>query len=1188
VLLLLLAAGGGAAAWYWWLHRAVDWNEVLTTHNRAVGLMDQFNYQEAVSAFEKVVKLAPDWLPARINLGIALLNRGSDDPEALKKTQEVFEEVLRRDPDNPYGHFCLGILNVNAQNSKIAADHFQAVLHKDPNDCYSWYWLGKVSDDPDFQAECYTKALKLQPALNAAVYGMAQLLLRQGKQQEAKDLIDKFKKFDTTGTGIQALVKYTNMGTYAEVIGRRAEMGPPVIGRLPLFGPHEVKVDLAPGASWARAADFGNDTLGKLRTRLRRRFGAALAVFDFNRDGKPDLFLVGAVVEKGHVRDLLLRNDGNGHFTDVTAAAGLAAPHPTLGCAAADWNNDGTLDLVLTGAGSQKLYRNKGDGTFEDVTAKAGLDKLKSVCLGAQWVDLDQDADLDLLIAEFAPTPEAALKALDGDAAAGGLAVYLNTGEAPVARPDMQPPPLSGTFERVTNLGALHGTAGRVTSAAVSDLDGDGDVDVVVFTDASVPAVAVNDRLLHFRRQTFSDALAPAQKWNGAVVLHADHNDRSDLLLLPAGQPPRLLLNRHQPGVDPADQWFESGPITSPPLLQAVVTDIDLDGRADVVGLSAEGLPVLLRNEGGKLAAVREAFAPPDDLPKDLVALAVGDFAGHHRPDLVAWSESKGLLLFENLGNGSHGLWVDPVGRNLVSKFGNQLRCNNDGIGVKLAAQRGEHWAGQENTTLNAGLGQSRQPVLLGLREAMSADVVRLRWPDGAWQGELDVRADIVMRIPQDNRKPTSCPVLFTWDGQRFVFVTDFLGAGSVGELGPDGSCRPPRPEESIKIEPHQLAPRDGRLTLEFAEPMDEVTHLDRIQLIAIDHPAGVKVYPDERFATAGPGLTQDLIAFDKEIFPVTARDHRGHDLTEALRRWDRITADGFARRSWQGFAEEHFVDLDFADRLAQVKPGERLFLCLAGWTDYATPASIWAAHQAGIAMKPPVLERQKEDGRWETVREAGFPAGLPRMMLLDVTGKLTGPCCRLRLRTNLNVYWDQIFVAAGCRTVVPGAKEGLRATVLEVSAAALESCGIMQEFSPDGREPTLYDHDRYDRTPVAPPAGKRTRFGDVTELLREKDDCFVVFGPGDKVTAHFDAGRLPPLPAGWVRSYVLRTWGYCKDSSPFTAHGATIEPLPFAAMSNYPPGPDEHYPSDAMHQDYLQRYQTREVSSPAAPGRRR
>jgi hypothetical protein len=190
-------------------------------------------------------------------------------------------------------------------------------------------------------------------------------------------------------------------------------------------------------------------------------------------------------------------------------------------------------------------------------------------------------------------------------------------------------------------------------------------------------------------------------------------------------------------------------------------------------------------------------------------------------------------------------------------------------------------------------------------------------------------------------------------------------------------------------------------------------------------------------------------------------------------------------------------------------------------------------------------------------------------MMLLDVSGKLVGPHCLLRLRTNLHVFWDQAFVAAGCRVVQPGA-------LLEVSSATLEPCGVMQEYSPDGRQPTLYDPDRCATVPTTPPAGKRTRFGDVTELLKDKDDRFVVFGPGDGLTVRFDASRLPPLPAGWRRSFVLRTWGYCKDSSPFTATGATIEPLPFAAMRNYPPAAGEHYPQDALHADYLRRFQTR------------
>jgi len=268
--------------------------------------------------------------------------------------------------------------------------------------------------------------------------------------------------------------------------------------------------------------------------------------------------------------------------------------------------------------------------------------------------------------------------------------------------------------------------------------------------------------------------------------------------------------------------------------------------------------------------------------------------------------------------------------------------------------------------------------------------------------------------------------------------------------------------------------------------------------------------------------------------------------------------------------------------------------LCLAGWTDYPYPESIYAAEQAGVAMLPPVLERQGDDGKWAKIADAGFPAGLPRMMLLDVTGKLTGTNCRLRLRTNLQIYWDQIFVAVRCHSVVSDKgpsigqtpPETVRATVLDVGDAKLEACGLLKEFSPDGKPPTQFDHDRTENTPLVGMSGNLTRYGDVTELLRQRDDRFVIFGANDMLTVQFDARKLPPLPNGWQRSFVLRTWGYCKDTSPFTAHSATIGPLPFQAMSTYPYGANERYPDDPVHRDYLRQYNTRSVRAVVFPQR--
>jgi hypothetical protein len=690
-----------------------------------------------------------------------------------------------------------------------------------------------------------------------------------------------------------------------------------------------------------------------------------------------------------------------------------------------------------------------------------------------------------------------------------------------------------------------------------------------------------------------------------------NRDNRSDLLFVGPGQDPLLLVN--QPGDNPRnpEKWFQPGLIKSPPLLQALTVDLDLDGWPDVIGLSEKRVPVLLHNKGGKLVHVPDGLGSDAAWPKDLVGLAVADFSGHNLSDVMVWSETKGLQLHVNQGNGNHALRLTLYGhRRLKSTSGRKERCNADGLGVKVVAQAADLWTGLEHTTAAAGLGQSRQPVVLGLGRHTEADVVRLSWTDSTLQAELNVPTGMVARIEQEQRRTGSCPLLFTWDGERYTFVTDFLGAGSVGETQPDGSHRPPRGEESVKIEPHQLKPQNGEYVLKIAEPMDEITYLDRLQLVALDHPANVVVYPDERFTSTQSPPSQQLLAFRKKdrIFPEKARDHRGRDVTQTLRKWDRQTVDGFAHRSWVGFAEEHWVEMDFGKQLAKFGPKDRLFLYLAGWTDYPYPDSIWAADQAGVAMLPPVLERLRENGSkktWEPVVsaagrpiEAGFPAGLPRMMTLEVTGlvgkdsraPLCGPRCVLRLRTNMEIYWDQAFLAPLAQVVPTGkASAGpaqARARCLEVSHADLAARGLMQEFSPDGKQPTLYDYDRVERVPVARLSGRMTRYGTVTELLRERDDCFVIFGPGDVLTVKFDARKLPALPKGWVRSFVLRTWGYCKDCAPFTATGDTVEPLPFHKMSRYPYGPNEHYPRSKKHRAYLREYQTRQVG-PKPPARR-
>jgi hypothetical protein len=970
-------------------------------------------------------------------------------------------------------------------------------------------------------------------------------------------------------------------------------------------------VQLAPGARWATAADFGKGPTAELRARVRSRFGGTLVVLDYNGDGRPDLFLLGAVVEGGQVRDLLLRNEGDGRFRDVTAEAGLAGARPSLGCCVADFDNDGLPDLFITGVGEQHLFRNTGAGRFEEVTVPAGLDQLRTVCLGAAFVDLDQDGDLDLVVAQYAGTAEEALASLAGDFSPqqAGLAVFLNVGEAPPlsgkSLPGKEPllkprfrrvyeesarlpaaliPPVGLAVTAAAEAVARHRLLGGVVPAvgvAVADFDLDRDLDLLVLADRAAPTLVLNDRLLRFHRQALPEAVIPPGRWNGALVLDANHDGRSDLFLVRPDGPPLLLLNRTA-----TSQWLSTGNTNSPPLLQAQAIDLDLDGWTDIVGLSAQRRPVWLHNDGRRLVHAAEALGRDADWPSDLVAVVAVDVDGDGYRDLLTWSESAGLHWYRNRGNGNHPLPILLSGRRGVQPKGTKVRSNADGFGTWVTAQAADLWTGAEATTLTAGLGQSRQPVLLGLARHPQADVVHLRWPDGVWQAELHQPAGPIFHVTETNRKDVSCPVLFAWDGRRFGFVTDFLGAGSLGEPLPGGGHRQPRPEESVKIEPEQLVPLDGEYVLKIAEPMDEVTYLDRLQLVVLDHPGDVRVFPDERFPAGDVPPSQALLAFREQIHPVQARDHRGRDVTQALKHWDRLTVDGFARRAWLGLAEEHWVELDFGDRLARFGPRDRLFLCLAGWTDYPYPESLWAAAQARLAVQGPALERLGPDGRWQPViAETSFPAGLPRMMTLEVTGKLGGARCVVRLRTNLEIYWDQIVAAPLLEIVGEGngtSPAGLvRATALEVQTATLSARGCPKEHSPDGRAPTVYDYDRLEPVPVSRLAGRLTRFGGVTELLRDQDDRFVIFGPGDEVTVRFDARQLPPLPAGWKRSSALRTWGYCKDCSPFTATGDTVEPLPFRAMHTYPYGPEEQYPTDRLHDDYRRRFNSRPSGGP-------
>ena len=1192
---------------------------VMAAHYRGLGAMERYEYTEAASAFREAHEKAPDWIPASINLAIALLNQGGEAADKAKaqgqgelggaprlnidEANRLLDEVLARQPENPWAIFSRGIILQYKGQLDEAHRDFKKVTEIDPTDANAWLELGSTLTDPErpgmkagrkqagILVDYYTKALERNPYLTTAMYKLAFAYRDAGDPKAQSKQIALFQKLNpdrnAAGSGEVAKLTYGEMGRYARVIDPFPRAREPERPSLPprFDPPSEIQITLPKGHRWVKSADFTGplDVVG----RARARFGQAVATFDADGDGRLDLYLTAAVVGPKGVHDVLLINRGENKFEDATAAFGLPEDRAGLGVAAGDFDADRRIDLFLTGVGDNRLYRNLGK-KFEDVTKSAGIDGSSVLSPSARWLDLDQDGDLDLYVINHATSADS--ERAFTDKAPPGLtnSAYRNDGKpgrvgnrpednwAPLASATNDLPATEGlsiAFSKdFPGAEALAATKGPHTAVAALDIDEDRDIDLVVSADGEPLMAILDDRAGAFHVEPLKD-LKPDAPISGLLVTELDKDGRPDLVAVGPGGRVSAWRNASERSSNGVKLAFESRPIDARYWRAAQSIDLDLDTWADLVGLPTSDLSLALawtKNAGLRLETHPLALPPDDPAGSPIQGFAVADLVGDALPDIVLVRDGLSPRVARNRGNGRHWLAVDLAGRWKTSF--DHMRTNSEGLGTRLSLEGRGINVQYDHTTPSASLAQSVGPVVLGMGQSTSAPLLRVRWPDGVMQCELNVTADKTLALTEMSRKTGSCPVLFTWNGTRFECLGDFLGGGGLGYLVSPGVYGQPDRDESVAIAPGQLKAVDGVYRLSVVEPMDEVAYLDKLTLDVIDRPPGVASTPDERFAPEGPRPTGEVIAWSKVIEPVRASDHEGRDVTPEVRAWDRRTVDRFRRlRGWIGYTEDHSLVLDFGDRLAGFKPDQKLVLCLAGWVEYPYSQTNYAASTAGVALRPPVLDRQKSDGTWETIDpHPGYPAGLPRMMTVDLTGKLAGLRCVLRLTTNMELYWDQAFVAV----VDPSAK--VRTTSLPVARATLGDRGYLREVSPDGRLPLLYEYEHVDPAPLARMEGFLTRHGDIVRLLTVDDDQLCTVGPGDEARLEFEAKGSPELPEGWTRSFVLRAIGYCKDADPFTSGSDSVGPLPWRGMPPYPFEGKVERPLDPEYAAYLREYQTR------------
>ncbi len=436
--------------------------------------------------------------------------------------------------------------------------------------------------------------------------------------------------------------------------------------------------------------------------------------------------------------------------------------------------------------------------------------------------------------------------------------------------------------------------------------------------------------------------------------------------------------------------------------------------------------------------------------------------------------------------------------------------------------------------------------------------------------GDPASKSSPVVSLTELDRKPSSCPYLYVWNGERFEFLTDFMGGGEMGHLEAPGSYNSPDPDEYVRIPGSRLKTRNGRYELRVTNELEEALFLDHLQLIAVAHPQDVEIYPNEGLVAVPPPFK--LYTTRGAKVPLAAVDDHGHDVLSRISVLDREYLDDFRLHQIRGYADEHTLTLKLADDRARSK----ILLLLTGWTDYAWSSDMLAASQAELGMMPPALQVKDARGRWRTVIEnIGIPVGRPQTVTVDLTGKFLSASREVRIVTNMRIYWDQILVATSA-TDYP-----VQMTRLNPLRADLRWRGYSEESSFDGREPRSYNYDKVSFTsPWKVMTGRYTREGDVRKLLLTSDDIFVVSRPGDEISLSFTAD-LPPLPHGWKRTFLVYADGFSKEMDINSASPDQVAPLPFHGMSKYPYEWPERYPLTEERLRYLETYNTRVVSSP-------
>ena len=1089
----------------------------------------------AETKLSEVTHLVPGEPAGWANWGILALRQRNYDAAAQR-----FQHAHDLAPKNDHIYSLMGLLESQRGNSAQALVDLRHAVALNPQDLRALYQLaeeterqGAGNSEAEFQ-QLVKKILAVQPNNLAALLELSRIAAKQGDAATVKSTVAQIQAQSSSWpaevkrqlAAVEAAIASSDLRSAAT----QTTFLRNVLMRVPEYRLSLRAIKAAPGEE---AEPFTRFVL--LETPVFRPAPADLAL-SFNAQSLPNpngthWNWIGAIPLGSAGVPVVA--EANGGTVQLSSGAKFpfpggpsAVPPQADAVVPIDFNYDFKTDIVLAGAGGVRLMRQENPGRFTDVTALSKLPKsvTNASYTGAWAVDIEADGDLDIVLGSTEGVPT----------------VLRNNGD--------------GTFLAIHPFGGISGVSGL----AWADFDGDGNPDAGIVDGAGHLHVFMNERQGQFRERPL-----PANVGSVKAIAVADANNDGilDLLAVEADGAILRISDKNE-----GERW-ETAEIARVPdvahnlagSVRLNIADVDNNGALDLIlsstSGSGNGALIWLGNENG-------TFTPMSGPAGPALIFTAADLTGKGHLDLLGLTAAGQPV--QAVNHSSKNYHWQVVRPHAVQAVGDQ-RINPFGVGGEIEVR--------------SGLLVQKQPITgpqlhFGLGEQTEAEVVRVVWPNGTVRAEFGVKAD--QDVVTEQRLKASCPFLFAYNGKEMEFVKDAVPWGSaIGlRINTLGSAQIAATGEWYKIGREQLVPHDGYYDIRVTAELWEVYYYDYLALTAVDHPAGTEIYVDERFVIPPAKLGITTVSTPHDI--ARATDDTGQDVTALVRNLDGKAVSSFGRGQFQGVTRDHYLEVDLGDDAPKSGP---LYLIAQG-SIHDTESSVNVAITQGSRWRAHGLSVEVPDGHsgWVTAQDnLGFPAGRKKTILFNLTNIFRpGTPRRVRLRTNLEIYWDAIHWAQGAPDTP------LKEVTLNPNMADLHYRGYSVMHMPVGAgAPEVPDYNVIEGTKQRwrDLIGYYTRYGDVRELLKTIDDRYVIVNSGDELSMRF--AEQPPPPPGWVRDFVIKGDGWIKDGDYNSTFSKTVLPLPYHAKNEYTvrPGTLENEWVYRQHPEDWKNYHTRYVT---------